>query len=192
MFIVKIKGYNLENLYRLWRLIIVLYLPNLLTFLRILLIPVIIYSLLIGNYFLTGIIFSIAALTDFLDGYLARKYSLSSKLGSILDPLADKLTIISVLLVLGFLNIIPRIISIIILSREIFILCASCVVYFMKLDIIKSSKLGKLSITLLYIAIAVKLLNFDGIDMILFYIVIPLNIISAIDYIQTALKKIYN
>lgn len=166
--------------------------PNLFTILRILFIPFFIKYFLSGNYLIAGIIFILSALTDFLDGYLARKYKLNTQLGRILDPLADKLTIISILIVLVIADIIPRFIAIILLTREIFIFISSTVTFIMGIDVINPSSIGKLSIFLLYLAIALRLLKVNYIDMVLFYIVIPLNILSALDYVFTAIKKLSN
>ncbi|MFW6409870.1 MAG: CDP-diacylglycerol--glycerol-3-phosphate 3-phosphatidyltransferase [Halanaerobiales bacterium] len=168
------------------------YIPNMLTVIRILLIPLFIYMFFIGHYYISVLIFLLSALTDFFDGYFARKYDNFSKLGRILDPLADKLTIISVLVILCYVNIIPEVITIIILFREIFILLGGGIAYLLGIDIINPSLLGKISVFLLYVAIAAKLLNVRHVNMTLFYIVIPLNIISGINYFFTALTEYQN
>lgn len=96
-------------------------LPNSLTMLRIILIPlfVIIISVKVpnGDYIAAGI-FVVAALTDSLDGYLARKMKQVTKLGIILDPLADKLLITAALISLVELGRVPGWIAIVILGRE--------------------------------------------------------------------------
>ncbi|WP_040477179.1 CDP-alcohol phosphatidyltransferase family protein [Halanaerobium saccharolyticum] len=165
--------------------------PNYITCIRILLIPVYLYFFIQGNIAAAALFFAISAFTDFFDGYIARKFNLKSKLGKLLDPLADKLTIISILLVLIYLNIIPRLLSFIILAREIFIFLSGIITYFFGLNFINPSFIGKFSIALLYLAIALKLLNIDYFGNILFYIVIPINIVSAVDYSVKAYKKIY-
>ena len=165
--------------------------PNYITFLRILLIPVYLYYFIQGNIEAAALFFAISAVTDFFDGFIARKFNLKSEFGKLLDPIADKLTIVSILLVLIYLNIIPRLLSYIILAREIFIFLSGIITYFFGLNFINSSFIGKLSIALLYLAIAFKLLNIDYFGNILFYIVIPINIISAVDYSVKAYKKIF-
>ena len=79
-------------------------LPNKLTILRILLIPVFAAVYLIGaipyNFLIAGAIFTIAALTDFLDGYIARKYNLVTNLGKFLDPIADKILVSTALILM--------------------------------------------------------------------------------------------
>ena len=70
---------------------------NLITFSRIVLAPVILVFLILDNYLLCLLLFVLAGITDYLDGYLARKYNAESQLGEILDPIADKILIIFVL-----------------------------------------------------------------------------------------------
>ena len=165
--------------------------PNYITFLRILLIPVYLYYFVQGNILAAASFFVLSAITDFLDGYIARKYSLESKTGKLLDPLADKLTIVSILLVLIYLNIIPRYVSFIILGREIFILLSGIITYLFGLNFINPSFIGKFSMALLYLAIALKLLDINYFGNLLFYLVIPINIISALDYSIRAYKKTF-
>lgn len=97
-------------------------LPNYLTFMRILSIPIIIVTFYFQDsklaHRLGAIIFLIAALTDFLDGYIARKFSLISNLGKMLDPIADKVLIGSVLLMLVKFNKANEIACMLILARE--------------------------------------------------------------------------
>ena len=179
------------------------HIPNFLTVLRILLIPVFVLLFVEGAYFLGIIVFMVSVSTDFLDGYLAKRYNLTSDLGRVLDPLADKLTIISILIVLILVGVIPKIIpgSIagIFLFRELFILLGGLMAYLMDIDIIHATKLGKVAIFLLYAAIISTLLNtffslfyinviLDHLGMILFYVAVPLNIISGIDYLIKAVK----
>src|SRR6056297_477507 len=163
--------------------------PNMLTIVRLLLIPVYLYFFLQGEYIISGVVFSISGLTDFFDGYLARKYNMVTDLGRLLDPLADKLTLISILAVLIYMDLLPRVITITLLTREVFVLFGSGIMYLMGKDLINPTRLGKISIFLLYVAIAASLLDIKFFDMLLFYVVIPINIISAVDYIRNAYQK---
>ena len=79
--------------------------PNILTISRIALIPLILFFYSFGGRYgdiISASLFAFACITDFLDGYLARIYSIQSKLGRILDPIADKLLVGSVILVLVY------------------------------------------------------------------------------------------
>ncbi|MFW6377333.1 MAG: CDP-alcohol phosphatidyltransferase family protein [bacterium] len=163
-------------------------LPNILSISRIILIPFYIYFFIVGEFLIAGILFSISAITDFFDGYFARKYDSITKLGRILDPLADKLTIISILIALIFCEIIPTFIAVILLIREFFILFSSVASYLMGFDLIHPTFIGKTSMFLLYLAIALQLISYKDFSMFLFYIVLPLNIGSGIHYIYTTMK----
>ncbi len=75
---------------------------NILTFSRILIGMIIFGLLMLNNYYmLSFLLFFLAGLTDYLDGYLARKYNATSQLGEILDPIADKMLIIFLLIALA-------------------------------------------------------------------------------------------
>ena len=79
--------------------------PNMLTIVRFILIPFIFGTVISRHYFVGIVIFTISAFTDILDGYIARKYNYISDIGKLIDPLADKLTQLSLLLALTILNI---------------------------------------------------------------------------------------
>lgn len=102
-------------------------LPNILTILRILIIPLVVLTIYIDpkiGRWIAAILFGIAAVTDFFDGFFARRYNQISSFGRFLDPIADKLLVAAVLLVLAAterlspLGIIP---AVIILCREILV-----------------------------------------------------------------------
>ena len=98
-------------------------LPNVLSFLRILLVLPIIFFLESKIYLLAAILFFISSITDFFDGFLARRYGIESELGAFLDLIADKILVISVLVWLVFIFSIQAltIISTLIILREIII-----------------------------------------------------------------------
>ncbi len=99
--------------------------PNIITFIRIFLIPIILYLLFSENpniVLIAGLLFIVSSVSDYFDGYLARTLNQSSKLGTLLDPIADKLLIASVIVVLvdtGVISNIHVVPAIIILLREI-------------------------------------------------------------------------
>jgi CDP-diacylglycerol--glycerol-3-phosphate 3-phosphatidyltransferase len=97
-------------------------LPNLLTFLRILLIPVVLWLIAEGTpraNFWAAIVYGVTAVTDFLDGWLARRQNLISVLGKFLDPLADKLLVMAVLVFMVDLGRVPFWAVIVIIGREL-------------------------------------------------------------------------
>ena len=78
------------------------HIPNILTVLRFLLIPFIVYYIIADQYLLAFIFLTISGLTDVLDGCIARKFNFITNFGKLIDPLADKTTQIAVLLTLAF------------------------------------------------------------------------------------------
>lgn len=97
-------------------------LPNAVTVLRILLVPVFAFLLVYRFYNLALYVYIVAAISDALDGYLARKLNLHSELGRFLDPLADKTLILTSLVIFTFLDWVPAWLTITVLSRDIFVL----------------------------------------------------------------------
>ena len=96
-------------------------LPNKLTVLRIAIVPVMIATLLIGfphHYIVSGLLFGIAALTDFFDGRIARKRNLITDFGKFADPLADKILVISALVCFAELHLTSSAVAIVVLFRE--------------------------------------------------------------------------
>ena len=83
------------------------FLPNLITILRILVIPVFVWVLLKEDYLLAMILFWAAGLSDGLDGFIAKRFNLVTRLGAILDPLADKLLMFTAYILLAILGHIP-------------------------------------------------------------------------------------
>ena len=83
------------------------HLPNAITLLRIALVPVFILVLEAQDYVLALIIFIVAGLTDGLDGFIAKRYNLATRLGAILDPMADKILLVSAYVMLAVLDHLP-------------------------------------------------------------------------------------
>ena len=97
-------------------------LPNKLTTMRVILIPVFLLVLFLMdepmNRYIATAIFIVASLTDFLDGHIARKYNLVSNFGKFMDPLADKLLVMSALVSMVAMEDLPAWVVIVILARE--------------------------------------------------------------------------
>jgi len=95
--------------------------PNTLTILRILLAPAFVIVLLRHQYLYALIIFAVAGISDGLDGFIAKHYNQRTVLGAFLDPIADKVLILSAYICMAFLQIVPNWIAVIIISRDIII-----------------------------------------------------------------------
>lgn len=134
------------------------YIPNILTIIRFLFIPVILYFIFTGNYILGFIFFTISGITDILDGCIARKFNLISNFGKLMDPLADKLTQISVLSALVTVEIIPVWILAIVILKELIMVIGASFLY--GKDVVVYSKwYGKLATVLFYLAIVISLIT---------------------------------
>jgi cardiolipin synthase (CMP-forming) len=103
--------------------------PNQLTLLRMMFLPFIVIHLVAGHYFWALSLFVLAGLSDGLDGLLARTLKQQTVLGQYLDPIADKLLLSTMFLVLSILHRIPWKFTVLVFSRDISILAASAVLY---------------------------------------------------------------
>ena len=166
-------------------------LPNSVTFLRILLIPLLVYFLLsphipYGNIIAVGI-FVVVAASDALDGYLARKLKQETVVGKLFDPLADKILVISALLCMVEIGRVSSVPVILMIARDLAVSglrMAACLPVGMASSsgkIIAAGKLGKYKAALLDVAVAILILNWPYGNLILWLGVI-LAIVSGIDY----------
>jgi cardiolipin synthase len=103
--------------------------PNLLTLLRLCFIPFVISSILDGRYEIALALFVVAGISDALDGVLARSLGQRTKLGEYLDPIADKLLLSTLFLVLSATHRIPWRVTVIVFGRDIIILVVCTLVY---------------------------------------------------------------
>ena len=98
--------------------------PNLITLGRILLVPVVVWAITAGEMRFAFALFVAAGLTDAVDGFLAKRFGMSTELGAYLDPLADKAMMVSVYIALGISDAIPAWLVILVVSRDIMIVGA--------------------------------------------------------------------
>jgi cardiolipin synthase len=137
-------------------------LPNFLTLIRILTIPFFLVYLSYHRYLEALIVFIFGGITDFLDGWIARWMNQQTALGAYLDPIADKLLIITSFIMLGLMDGIPEWLSIVIVSRDVLILVGYGMVYVLVEEkmYVRPTTIGKCSTTfqLLTLGVAVALL----------------------------------
>jgi len=133
-------------------------LPNRLSVIRILFIPLIIIFIEKGFFFTASLLFIIAGITDGLDGFMARRLSLGSKFGVHLDSIADKLLVSSVLIALTYYRLVPLWVTIILVGRE-FIISGLRSFYAMEGIAIYPSFPGKLKTTLQIVGISCVLFH---------------------------------
>ncbi|HHU55499.1 MAG TPA: CDP-diacylglycerol--glycerol-3-phosphate 3-phosphatidyltransferase, partial [Acholeplasmataceae bacterium] len=153
--------------------------PNILTIFRLFLIPIyllVFYSSIDNNLWYAIGIFLLASVTDIVDGFIARKFNAITKIGQLLDPLADKLMQLTVLLTLSLDGYIKMWVFWIILGKELLMILSGSILFLSKTKIIISSNIfGKLTTVLIYIAIILSVFKVDIVDYI-FMIVITIAI----------------
>ena len=98
--------------------------PNLISLARILLVPVVVWAITAGEMQFAFLLFVAAGISDAVDGFLAKRFGMASELGAYLDPLADKVLIVSIYVSLGFVGAIPLWLVILVVSRDIMIVGA--------------------------------------------------------------------
>jgi cardiolipin synthase (CMP-forming) len=173
--------------------------PNFLSLLRIILVPVIVIFLIQGSYTKTLFVFVIAGLTDALDGALARLLNKQTELGSFLDPLADKILLSTCFIALSIFSLIPSWLAVIVISRDfmillgIVILSMRSVTYEIK-PIFVSKITTTLQIVTVFFALLLKTSNYNIINynliIILSWLTVIFTIISGLIYIIKGIKFI--
>lgn len=162
-------------------------LPNYLTILRLIFVPIIFTLILTEHYFSAVVLFSFANITDVLDGKIARKYNLITDWGKLMDPLADKITQISTLSALIIKGIIPFWILLVLTTKELIMIITGFVLYKRKIVTVQSKWYGKAATILFFVAIAFSLISkifvkLSGVTIYLFYIALFMTLFAGVMY----------
>ena len=175
-------------------------LPNALSIIRIILTVPIVIALLKEQYLLTLMLFLLAGISDALDGWIAKQFSLQSRLGSILDPVADKVLLTCSFITLYWIGVLPLWLLMIIFVRDVIII-AGALGYFLgeessESDLLEPSLISKVN-TVLQIALVLYLLliklyiGIDGFQDMVFVIVATSTALSGADYGLLWVKKLF-
>ena len=141
--------------------------PNLITLGRILLVPVIVWAITAGQLRIAFVLFLAAGISDAVDGFLAKRFGMTTELGAYLDPLADKAMLVSIYVALGITEAIPRWLVILVVSRDIMIVSAVILSWLVdkpvELKPLKVSKLNTVAqIVLVCVVLAANGFAFDA------------------------------
>jgi len=172
-------------------------LPNVLSLSRVFLAPMVMVFLTLrgqfGNIFglpfgdiLAGLVFTIAALTDTFDGYIARKHGMVTNLGKLIDPLADKILVIAALISLVQLQRLPAWIVVVIISREFFVTGLRMIAASEGI-VISASRGGKIKTVTQIIAILMVIFNLPG-GLPAMWIAMGATLWSGMDYLAEGKK----
>ena len=164
---------------------------------RIILIPFFIASVVYSRMDLALAIFIIAVITDGVDGYIARKQKQKTQLGTILDPLADKLLLVSAFICLAMTNgihksdLFPPYVPIIVISRDAIIVLGSIIIYIVTGDLkVKPTIAGKLT-TFFQMATVISVLAHFSYSFVIWNIAVLLTVFSGADYVMRG-SRVFN
>ena len=137
----------------------VLTVPNLLSFLRLALVPVFLTLIIQGNDGLALLVLVISSVTDFLDGLIARTFRQISRLGQLLDPAADRLFIFAALIGLAVREVIPWWLLVVIVGRDVMLLAIGIVLANFGFGPLPVHHLGKVATLCLFYALPILMLG---------------------------------
>lgn len=167
--------------------------PNIISILRIALVLPVVMALLNREFALALLLYTVAGLSDGLDGYIAKRYAYTSRLGSMLDPLADKLLLISTYVALALLGMLPAWLVITVVIRDMVIL-AGAIAYHMLIGeyemsptvISKINTFAQILLGMVIVLAAAGLYPLSPrlVDW-LVYLVLATTIVSGVDYVWT-------
>lgn len=164
--------------------------PNLLTLIRILMIP---FFLLVASFpdnlvwhIVAAIIFAVASFTDYLDGYLARKWHVVTNFGKFADPLADKMLVMSAFIMLVGLDLAPAWVSAIIICRELAVTGLRLLLVENGGEVLAAAMPGKIKTVTQMLAIILLLCHVTVLGLIMLYVALIFTIYSGYDYFKGA------
>ncbi len=132
--------------------------PNIITIMRVLLIPVMVYLIMERRYDVAFYVFLASALSDLIDGFIARRFNQMSQFGAVLDPVADKLTMLTLTVLLASQGILPEWLAIAIVARDVVIVSGAVTYRFVVGHVeMQPTILSKLNTLLEFFVIAVVL-----------------------------------
>ncbi len=168
--------------------------PNSITLIRVVLIPFFINLMIYGYYRAALAVFVVACITDALDGLIARLMKSKTDLGAFLDPMADKLLIVSAFVTLVLLKMLPVWLAIIVISRDVILVFGSIMVYFMQHNFtVQPSLIGKLTTVLQLLCVTLTLVQVDyGLELGFLYVLqwttAAVTVASGVQYVSRGMK----
>lgn len=156
------------------------HIPNLLTLCRFVLIPLYVWIFASGHIRFAFLILLVAGLTDVLDGYIARRYNLVTQLGSMLDPLADKSMMITVILSLVCSRMISWEAASAIFIRDVGMILGAAIFYIRGKQTVPANTMGKLTAVLYYIAIMLIVFKLPYANFYLWFVIVVSFVTSMI------------
>lgn len=170
-------------------------LPNVLTILRMLLIPVFVVLHAMGHGKLALLVFCIASFTDWLDGHIARKCNLITDFGKLMDPLADKLMVCTALVMQGVDGVFPVVAIVIVIIKELVMIYGSSYMLHQNI-VVQSNMWGKLAQCSFILALVLSFWHNDftvmnlPVDRVILWISVVIAVIALVDYTLASLRTL--
>ncbi|MFC3927980.1 CDP-diacylglycerol--glycerol-3-phosphate 3-phosphatidyltransferase [Streptococcus caprae] len=164
--------------------------PNLLTLIRIVMIPLFLILTSfegVAWHIVAAIIFAVASLTDYLDGYLARKWQVVTNFGKFADPLADKMLVMSAFIMLVGLGLVPAWVSALVICRELAVTGLRLLLVETGGEVLAAAMLGKIKTATQMFAVILLLCHVPFLGTAMLYISLFFTLYSGYDYFKGAL-----
>mgnify|MGYP003961004535 CR=1 FL=1 len=170
--------------------------PNILTIIRILITPLFVILLLRNEREFALLTFTVAAISDGLDGFIARVFNQRTELGAYLDPIADKLLMTAAFVSLGVLKIIPSWLTVIVISRDVLIVLGLALFTMTEIKveikpsiISKNTTVAQLS-TIIWVLLDLEFAIVDTVSISFYWITACLTITSGLHYMYTGINRL--
>ena len=166
--------------------------PNIMTLFRIILIPIAVIFVLKGKLTTGFVIYLIACFTDIADGIIARKFNMITNEGKLLDPFADKVMSISMVITFTYLDVLPLFVCIFVIVKEVLMICGGIFLYASNI-VISANLFGKISALLFNSAIAFTFLykTVENAYLYLMYLAMAFMLASLLQYMYLHMYKRY-
>ncbi len=159
-------------------------LANIVSFIRIGLVPVFLilfFSEIPSSRIFVAIVFVLTGITDAIDGYLARSRHEISRLGKLIDPLADKLVMAAAFISLGIVGRMPLWLSVVLVAKELALVVGAAVFLVSKDEVVASSVLGKSATVVLYVGVTMSILEVGG-AIVVVGAGVAISVLAGLDY----------
>ena len=168
-------------------------LPNILALIRLLLVPVVVWLIFQERMITAMLVFLAACLTDLLDGYIARRYHLITQLGTFLDPMADKLMAVSVIIAFTVKGILPLAVTIVIFVKELLMLVGGVLAAKNNKAVLPSNLFGKIAAFIFNTAIGTCFLHayLDPFYRWFIYVALVGSVASMVQYAWRSWDKLF-
>ena len=170
-------------------------LPNLLTITRILLLPFFAMTLIYGEYGYALLVYSVAAVSDILDGLIARITKQITYFGSILDPVADKFFLITSFILMSYYGLIPKWFTIVVISKDLIVIAGCFILHFATGTLkVEPSIIGKISSGSQFVIVGLVLVSLNMVDHFnvpetLYIAIAILTAIAGIHYVYKGIQQ---